>query len=266
MNAEQIEKRTFLFDQYENEENYLSNKHKEGWKLVKIKRRLFNCKYYFEKCASCDVAYQLDYFEKAEDDSDEILNEKIQFYTDAGWELVVENINHWYYFRKNIKDAGPLLYSDPTSKIDMAKKASNRVAIILTMALMVLAHHLSFNVDEFQIDGLHSLVEVTNFLTVIIYELLLCMILYFMGRVLAFEKKFYQINDGDFQKSNLEMKRKIPLFWGVLSMLVLLFSILAYTNGSIGDFCRAAFVWIALGIALAFWAVVFGTYKQSNNI
>lgn len=212
MNAEQIEKRIFLFDQYENEENYLRNKHKEGWKLV------------------------------------------------------VENINHWYYFRKNIKDAGPLLYSDSTSKIDMAKKASNRIAIILTMGLMVLTFILSLNVDEFQIDGLHSLVEVTNFLTVVIYELLLCMILYFMGRVLAFEKKFYQINEGDFQKSNLEMKRKISLFWGVLSMLLLLFSILAYTNGRIGDFCRAAFVWIVLGIALAFWAVVFGTHKQSKNI
>lgn len=265
MNEKLIEKKLFIFDQYEDEENYLRDKHKQGWKITKIERGLFDFKYYFEKCEPTDMVYQLDYFEDAKDDAKDIIEEKIQFYTDDGWELVARDVNHWYYFRKHASDSKPLLYSDPTSKINMAKKALNRVSIILTIALVILAFILNSNIDKLMIDGLHSLDDTINLIVIVLYELLLGMVLYFMGRALAFEKRYSKIIESDF-KSSHQTKAKYPVFWAILSVFFMCFTIATYTYGAVGDFTRAAFVWIAMGIAIAFWMVVFGASKQAEKL
>lgn len=265
MNEKLIEKKLFIFDQYEDEESYLRDKHKQGWKFVKIERRITTSEYYFEKCEPTEVAYQLDYFDDAKDDSTNTIEEKIEFYTDDGWEVVARDINHWYYFRKNIEDGKSLLYSDPTTKIEMAKKATNKVSIILTIALIILTYMQSSHKDILIIESL-NLYTITSLMVIVLYEVMLGMTLYYMGRALAFERRYSKIIEGDFHNTGQKTRSKIPLFWVVLSILLIGLSILAYTNGNIGDFCRGAFVWIALGVGLAFWMTVFGVHKQVKKI
>ena len=50
--------RVFTIADYEEEEAWLRNQHKDGWKLVKM---IPPCVYLFEACEPEDVIYRLDY-------------------------------------------------------------------------------------------------------------------------------------------------------------------------------------------------------------
>ena len=58
MNSKKTVIRFFTIADYEEEEVWLHNQHKNGWKLL---RMIPPCFYIFEKCAPEDVAYRLDY-------------------------------------------------------------------------------------------------------------------------------------------------------------------------------------------------------------
>ena len=107
----------FNISQYEDEEKYLSEKYRQGWKLVKIKG--FGV-YYFEKCEPEDVKYQLDYNQEGMANKEEY----IKMYNDMGWEYVTE-FGGYSYFKKSVaklsnEDEG--IFCDDESKLDMLKR------------------------------------------------------------------------------------------------------------------------------------------------
>lgn len=104
-----------IFD-YEKEQEYLRNKHKDGWELIKAQ-----CPgiYYFQKCEPEDVVYQLDYYK----DADKSKGEYIQMFTDCGWEYVDEMVG-FRYFRKPVAvmSEEEEIFNDDASKSDMLER------------------------------------------------------------------------------------------------------------------------------------------------
>ena len=107
--------RFFTIADYEEEEIWLHEQHKNGWKLHKM---IPPCLYIFEKCTPEDVIYRLDYKNGAENAN------YFQLFTDYGWEYIGRCVG-WLYFRKpasvqNTEHAGEL-FSDNESKIDLIR-------------------------------------------------------------------------------------------------------------------------------------------------
>lgn len=90
MNNRKTVIRFFTIADYEEEEVWLHNQHKNGWKLS---RMIPPCIYVFEKCMPEDVAYKLDYKNNAE------TSNYFQIFRDYGWEYT-GRCSGWLYFRK----------------------------------------------------------------------------------------------------------------------------------------------------------------------
>ena len=84
-----------IFD-YEKEQVYLQNMHKEGWKFVKVSG--FGT-YHFVECTPENVVYQLDYNQEG------LANkaEYVQMFNDCGWEYI-QDYAGYSYFRKPAAD------------------------------------------------------------------------------------------------------------------------------------------------------------------
>lgn len=113
MNKRKTAIRFFTIADYEEEEVWLHNQHKNGWKLLKM---IPPCFYIFEKCAPEDVAYRLDYKNNTETDG------YFQIFKDYGWEYIGRCVG-WLYFRKPLSEGDceqdGEIFSDNASKIDM---------------------------------------------------------------------------------------------------------------------------------------------------
>ena len=106
--------RFFTIADYEEEEIWLREQHKSGWRMVDMTPPCF---YVFEECAPQDVIYRLDY--RNDGQSEEFL----QMAKDFGWEYFAQCMG-WLYFRKPAQDADAQgedeLLSDSASRADMA--------------------------------------------------------------------------------------------------------------------------------------------------
>lgn len=113
MNSRKTVIRFFTIADYEDEEIWLHNQHKGGWKLSKM---IPPCFYIFEKCASEDVAYRLDYKNNTE------TSNYFQIFTDYGWKYIGRCVG-WLYFRKPSSEMDSEqdgeIFSDNESRIDM---------------------------------------------------------------------------------------------------------------------------------------------------
>jgi Protein of unknown function (DUF2812). len=113
-----IVKTGFSLSDFEEEEKWLSQMHKEGWKLIEISRN----HYKFEECQPEDWVYQLDFQVKniAE-------NSYLKLYNDYGWNFILQN-NDWFYFRKQkeLNDTDLSIFSDRNSMIAMCERVINR--------------------------------------------------------------------------------------------------------------------------------------------
>ena len=111
------EKKTFIrfftIADFAEEEIWLREQHKKGWKLAKI---VPPCFYVFETCAPEDVIYRLDYKNGEENGS------YFQMFQDYSWEYLGRCVG-WLYFRKpaaqGISEEDSSLFSDNASKIDL---------------------------------------------------------------------------------------------------------------------------------------------------
>ena len=113
MNNRKTVIRFFTIADYEEEEVWLHNQHKNGWKLS---RMIPPCFYIFEKCTPEDVAYRLDYKNNAE------TSNYFQIFRDYGWEYIGRCVG-WLYFRKSSSktdsEQDSEIFSDNESRIDM---------------------------------------------------------------------------------------------------------------------------------------------------
>ena len=105
--------RVFTIADYEEEEIWLREQHKNGWKLVNM---TVPCFYTFESCEPEDVIYRLDF--KNMDQSEEYM----QMLKDFGWEYFDQCMG-WLYFRKpagaaESEEEGEL-FSDNESRVNL---------------------------------------------------------------------------------------------------------------------------------------------------
>ncbi len=105
--------RFFTIADYEEEEAWLHNQHRNGYKLVKM---IPPCFFIFEQCTPEDVAYQLDYKNNVQTGS------YFQMFRDYGWEYIGQCFG-WRYFRKPLSGTGAEqdseIFSDSESRMDM---------------------------------------------------------------------------------------------------------------------------------------------------
>lgn len=112
--------RFFTIADFEQEEEFLREQHKRGYKLVKYTPPA--C-YVFEKCEPEDVIYQLDFSDVSERDKASYL----QLFRDNGWEYLFDAVG-WSYFRKpaDADDGDLSIFSDIESRLDMLKRVQKR--------------------------------------------------------------------------------------------------------------------------------------------
>jgi len=123
--ADRILFRFWTITDYEEEEQFLREQHREGWRL---KRYFLPGFYLFDRCTPEDVVYRLD-FDQA------VRGEKtgyLQMYYDYGWEYLFE-VNGFSYFRK---PAGSMeedteIFSDNESRLEMVQRIFKRRMIPL---------------------------------------------------------------------------------------------------------------------------------------
>ena len=100
----------FTIFKYEEEQEYLRDMHKHGWKLVKISGI---GTYHFAECEPEDVVYQLDYnLEKN--------NEYFQMFKDCGWEYLFDFAQYSYFRKPKSEMQGEEeIFCDEQSRYDM---------------------------------------------------------------------------------------------------------------------------------------------------
>lgn len=111
-----IVKKFFGLADFLEEQQFLEEQHKNGWKLLSFHG--LN-KYTFEECFAEEYVYRLDYNVEYKDE-----DEYLQMFEDCGWEYIMK-YQTWYYFRKKksyMNVADNEIFSDNDSKLDMIKK------------------------------------------------------------------------------------------------------------------------------------------------
>ncbi len=103
--------RVYTISDFDKEEKFLREQHRQGYKFVKWTFPGFYC---FEKCEPQDVIYRLELGNV----KDREKSEYIQMYEDFGWNYMFDAIG-WSYFKKaaDEKDGNEELFSDKQSKI-----------------------------------------------------------------------------------------------------------------------------------------------------
>lgn len=159
MSRTKREYKFFTIAQYEQEQEYLSEMHRNGWKLVKITYPGF---YFFEECEPEDVVYQLDY------NTDGIAKkeEYVQFFADFGWEYLFDFVGYSYFRKKREKEQEDLsIFSDMDSRVDMMKRVfKGKIFPLLAFFTGILLPQLAFNLNRN--DGRLSSIIVTLYLTI----------------------------------------------------------------------------------------------------
>ena len=153
----------FTIAQYEQEQDYLSEMHRNGWKLVKI---IFPGVYFFEECEQEDVVYQLDF--NAEGIADK--TEYIQLFEDCGWEHLFEFVGYSYFRKKREgEQEDDSIFTDMASRVDMMKRVfKGRVLPLLALFAGIIVPQLALNLN--QNDGrLSSLIVILYFVVFYIY-------------------------------------------------------------------------------------------------
>lgn len=107
--------RIFTAMDWQAEQNYLREQHKNGWKY---KRSGFML-YHFEKCEPEDVIYQLDFNSEGTKRRDDYL----QMFKDCGWEYIQE-FNGYTFFRKPVSQMNGReeeIFCDDESRLEMIR-------------------------------------------------------------------------------------------------------------------------------------------------
>lgn len=129
---------------YKQEEKWLEDEQKKGWKLIKIKFPFF---YVFEESIPEKIVYQLEYKNEA------ITEDYIQLYADYGWEYL-DSLYGWNYFRKlensAVLENDSKIFSDAESKVNMINKIfKTRMLPILVIFLGIVVPVLFSSLNTF---------------------------------------------------------------------------------------------------------------------
>lgn len=126
----------FDITQHEEEQEYLREMHRNGWKLQKVTWAFYT----FVQCEPEDVVYQLDYNQSIENKAD-----YLQMFYDCGWEYI-QDVMGYSYFRKPTaemaeNEAG--IFCDHESRMAMWDRVlKGRVRMLLIMLVCVIIPQL----------------------------------------------------------------------------------------------------------------------------
>lgn len=172
--------RFFTIADYEEEEIWLREQHKQGWKLVKT---VLPCFFIFERCKPEDVVYRLDYKNNTEN------SDYLQIFADYGWEYFNRCMG-WLYFRKLVSNTDTEkdneIFSDDASRVDMVNH------IVKTRMLPLLVIFFACLLPNFvkSVEGGYASMDVVT----IAFTVLLLIYLYLFihcGRKLRMLRKKY---------------------------------------------------------------------------
>ena len=113
--------RFYTLFEYEEEETFLENQHKNGWKVTGYKLPGF---YKFEKCEPEEVTYRIDFTNENGANNTEYR----QMFADNGWEFLW-SVNGFSIFRKeraSASEANNEIFTDNASKLQMLQKIQQR--------------------------------------------------------------------------------------------------------------------------------------------
>ena len=137
-----IECKVFFITDFNQQAQYLTEMHRKGWRLTKIRWSFF---YHLEKCEPEDVAYQVDFKESKNKDRESYL----RMYEDYGWEFVT-SCQNFVFFRKAAVKGDLEIYGDRESKLVFVKTIIQRrylLSLGLYFILIVMnlnEHHYVF--------------------------------------------------------------------------------------------------------------------------
>ena len=106
----------FTIMQHEEEQAYLSEMHKHGWKFVLVTGI---GTYHFEECEPEDVVYQLDYNQEGLAHKQEY----VKMFEDCGWEYL-QDLYGYSYFRKPAAqmNGDEEIFCDDASRLEMMQR------------------------------------------------------------------------------------------------------------------------------------------------
>ena len=113
--------RFFTLFEYEEEEAFLENQHKNGWKAIGYKLPGF---YKFEKCEPDEVTYRIDFTNENGAKNPEYR----QMFADNDWEFLW-SVNGFSIFRKvptSVNESNNEIFTDNASKLQMLQKIHQR--------------------------------------------------------------------------------------------------------------------------------------------
>lgn len=121
--------RWFTMVDFEEEEEFLREQHKKGWKF---QRFVLPGVYVFEECKPEDMVYRLDYSGVQKNAKEEYL----QIFRDCKWEYLFD-VNGWSYFRKPAEeDEGKNdIFSDIETKIALLERVRIKMLPLLAIFL-----------------------------------------------------------------------------------------------------------------------------------
>ena len=106
----------FTIAHHKEEERYLREQHRKGWKFKKVTGIGI---YHFEKCQPEDVVYQLDYNQEGASNKAEY----IKMFADCGWDYIQEFWGY-SYFRKSVAamKGEEEIFCDDSSRLAMMER------------------------------------------------------------------------------------------------------------------------------------------------
>ncbi|MCQ4638534.1 DUF2812 domain-containing protein [Anaerovorax odorimutans] len=199
-NKEKRECHIFLLTDYEKEEQFLRERHNQGYRLTRVGMPFF---YYFEECEPEDVVYRLDFNPQEASEKEGYL----QLYADYGWEYLQE-LNGFSYFRKkaaNAEESELEIFCDNESKLEMLKR------IFMKRMLLLMAIFLCAGVAQIPsiINGVHD--NAAGIMLIVLWTILVVVYgVTFVHCGIGFyrlKKKYSQGTDGNVEKLTGENNR-----------------------------------------------------------
>jgi len=169
----------FDITQHEEEQEYLREMHKSGWKLVRVKWTFYT----FESCTPEDVIYQLDYHQEIGDKT-----EYLMMFFDCGWEYIQDMMGYSYFRKPAAQMTGSEtgIFCDRESRMAMWNRVfKGRVRILLIMLCCIILPQLFL---QSQLD------HPANHFMAGVFVGLLVMYLWILGR---FAYKYFKAQNGD---------------------------------------------------------------------
>lgn len=168
----------FTIFQYEQEQEYLSRRHQEGWKFVKITGLGI---YHFERCQPEKVIYQLDYNQEGLANKEEY----VRMFADCGWEYLM-TFAGYSYFRKPAAEMNgeEEIFCDDQSKLEMMERVlKGRMTPLLILFCTVLLPQCVMNFTIYH-----------NYVLAVMYALILAV---YVIVFIACGKKYRQLKNGE---------------------------------------------------------------------